>query len=379
MPTENLLDEVTIDDGNEEDKTLSQQVEAAFDAVEKGSGNPPPDKPVAGAKASPDSSDDRPRQPDGKFAPKLAASESTAAPVQRNTAQTPAPSGTASAATRKAPASWSSDPAKWETLDPAIQEYFLKRETEVSAGMQERAERIKSLEERSRSYGELDQVYAPYVQKWAQQGITPAQATKNLLNAQAYIERDPINALLWLQQSTRVDPAHLIAALSQPPAQRQQQAYASAAQQQQQHLVMLQRQIDEMQVAPIRNEIETFKAAPGHEHFALLQPQMHYFVQSGQAPDLQTAYDLALFANPQTRDEAIATRAAAEAKAIRDQEAEQRKAANGARTAQAAQAAQARRAAVTIRGAPRGGTATARVGGKNIFADAEAAYDAVQS
>lgn len=376
MSDENVLDQVPLDEGDEGDLSLTAQVEAAFDAAEKSSTNSASDTPVAGAEASPDKSE-RARQPDGKFAPK-AASESTAPPVQRNTDQTSAPSGTAPAATRKPPASWSADPNAWQSLAPAIQDAFLKRDADASNGIKEYAERIKSLEERTRSYGELDQVYAPYAQKWAQHGLSPAQVTKNLLNAQAYIERDPINALLWLQQSTRVDPAQLIAALSQPPAQRQQHAYAAATQQSQQQMAMLQRRLDDMEIAPIRNEIETFKAAPGHEHFAILQPQMHYFVQSGQAPDLQTAYDLALYSNPQTRDQAIAQRAAAEAKAIRDQEAEQRKAANGVRAAQTAQAAKARGAAVTIRGAPRGGAAApTRVGGKNIYADAEAAYDAI--
>lgn len=377
MADENLLDQVSIDDGDPADQSLTAQVEAAFDAVEKGAGDSKPDKSVEGAKASPETSD-RPRQADGKFAPKSAASESLdAPPVQRKPDQAPTPSGTAQAATRKPPASWSSDPAKWETLDPAIQEYFLKRETEVSSGLQERTERIRQLEERTRSYGELDQVYAPYAQKWAQQGVTPAQVTRNLLNAQAYIERDPINALLWLQQSTRVDPAHLIAALSQPPAQRQQQAYAAATQQSQQQMAVIQRRLDDMEIAPIRSEIETFKAAPGHEHFEALRDQMHYFVTSGQAADLQTAYELALFSNPQTRDQAIAQRADAAAKAIRDKEIEDKKAANGARAAQTAQAAKARGAAVTIRGAPRGGGVPTRITGKNIYADAEAAYDAI--
>lgn len=369
MSDENLLDPISIDDGDPADISLSAQVEAAFDAAEKGNSA---DNPVEAPKdASPDN---RPRQPDGKFAPK-AASESTAPLAQRKLDPTPAPSGTATAATRKPPASWSADPSAWESLAPAIQDAFLKRDADASKGIEEQANRFKTLEERTRSYGEIEQVYAPYAQRWAQQGIAPAQAIKNLLNAQSFIERDPVNALLWLQQTTNVDPARLIAALSQPPAQRQQQAYATAAQQQHQQMVALQRRIDEIEVAPIRSEIETFRANPAHKHFDTLQPMMQMLIERGQAQDLQSAYDLALYANPQTRQEAVAEQAAAQAKTLAEQELERLKAANGLKTQQAAQAAKARSAAVTVRGAPRG--APTRVPGKSIQDDALAAYEAV--
>lgn len=373
-----MSDEEELELDNGEDESLHAAVTAAFEKAEKEPSSSPEKAPkVADASASPEpaSSDARPRAADGKFVPK-GASESTPDAQRKPTPQAPAPSETAPvAATRKPPASWSPDlHSQWNAVPPAIQEAILKREHDAASGIDEKSQRLKAAEERSRSYEELDRTIAPWAQKLAAQG-GPAKGIANLLKAQDYLERDPVNALLWLQQSLRVDPSRLVAALSQNPAQRQQMLVAQATQQQATTLETLQRKIAEMEFAPVKSEIETFRADPAHPHFDVLRPLMHQFVVSGQAEDLATAYDLAMYANPETRKAAIAEQAEAQAKALRDQEAEKAKAAKAQRQTQAQEVSRARSAAVSIRGAPNGG-ALARIPSKTVYADVEAAYDA---
>lgn len=85
-------------------------------------------------------------------------------------------------------------------------------------------------------------------------------------------------------------------------------------------------------------QIESFASDPAHAYFDRLRPMMAALLQSGQAENLDKAYEMALFADPETRALHLAA----------TREAEERK-----RTAAAtAQAQAARNASVSVTGAP---------------------------
>jgi hypothetical protein len=60
------------------------------------------------------------------------------------------------------------------------------------------------------------------------------------------------------------------------------------------------------QKTEIANTIEGFAKAPGHEHFPAVKQLMGHLMKSGQAADMQDAYDKAIWATPSIRSQLMA-------------------------------------------------------------------------
>lgn len=88
----------------------------------------------------------------------------------------------------------------------------------------------------------------------------------------------------------------------------------------------------------IEQQIADFSSKPENVYFETVSPMMASLLSSGQASSLEQAYDMAVYANPETR----ALQLAAQQGAEQSQRSEQEK----------AQAAAARRASVSVTGAP---------------------------
>lgn len=102
--------------------------------------------------------------------------------------------------------------------------------------------------------------------------------------------------------------------------------------QQQETTARMQRQAQEQyatELAQANQEIEAFRAQPGHEHFDSVAAEMEAFLNAGSVTTLDDAYDRAVHANPETRK-------ALEAAAEKERQAQAQKQRDAARKQRAA-------------------------------------------
>lgn len=266
----------------------------------------------------------------------------------------------------RAPMSWSPEAkAAFATLPDAVKAAIAKRETEVDDGFRKKGESLKR-------YEPLDNVIAPYREKWSMRGIDEATAVKQLLAASDWLERNPREALGYLAQQYGVSLGQQ--AQGQPGVQSPQQAQphpqVQTLQQQIQQLESQFRQQTEAQEqarkAELLSQIEAFRNDPANVYFDNVRPHMGALLNSGQAKDLQDAYDQAVWANPETR-----------ALLIKDQEAKRQK---EAQTKAKEKAETARKAGASVTGAPGLGKSVALNGAANnsIRDDILQAYEGLQ-
>lgn len=221
------------------------------------------------------------------------------------------------------PKSWRKELApKYEALDPDIQAEVHRREEDIFKGI----EQYKSKAEAAQSFEAVMQPYMPTIQ---QLGITPQAAVGALMSADHKLrfgtDAQKVAVISELIQNYRVpfDPAN-------PPAQADptQQEIARLNDE----LRSLKQAQEQASLTPYVNAVNAFRTA--HEHYDQLEPQMLALIQAGAAKDLDQAYEQALFAHPELRQQALA----------KQREADQ--------AAEAERVRAARAAAVQVRGAP---------------------------
>jgi hypothetical protein len=192
------------------------------------------------------------------------------------------------------PAAWSAEAkAEWATLPPKAQAIIAAREAEVHKG-------FTRLDE-ERNFGKaMRDTLTPYMANINAVGATPAQAVQSLLNADHILRNGNAQAktqlLGTIAQQYGVDLSQVVAGAPAPDATVQalqrQVADLSA-------YINNQAQTAQQSAASkLMSEIESFKA--DKPHFDTLRPVMASLMESGQANDLQSAYDQAFRAHPTT-------------------------------------------------------------------------------
>jgi hypothetical protein len=327
-------------------------------AIEATSGDPAPviearaPEPVEEPQEAPEqpqAEDGQPRGPDGKFAPKDKAPEAEK-PVEQPEAKAepeqaeeqPKPGKPEKAPTP--PIGWSPQAkAKFAELPDEVKADIAKREREINTVLQEKAERYKPLE----------QVIGPYRDKWAMRGVDDATAVKQLLAASDWLERDPKSALAYLAQQYNIP-------LTQD-APQPQQAQPGAVASQSPELVAVQRQLQELQShilterqTEVVSQVQAFAENPENLYFENVREMMGTLIRSGQAKDLQQAYDMACYANPEIRSLILADQRVKEVKTQQQAEAER--------------AQKAKQAGASVTGAP-GNTIPKTVNGSGSVED----------
>lgn len=235
-----------------------------------------------------------------------------------------------------APRSWTAaEKAEWVAMTPNQRAAVMRRESEVELG-------FTKLDE-DRSFGKsLKEVITPYMPIIQAEGGTPQTAIQALLNT-AYILRTAPAAqktalfhqlaqqygvdLSQPNNTAAVQPNQILAQTQQELAQLKQeiQKQPEVFRQQQENLA-------------VKSQIEAFAADPKNVHYEKLKPLMASLLQSGQAKDLQDAYDKASWVDPDIRSA---------------MNSDQQKAAETQRMADIkAQADKSRKAAVSVRGSP---------------------------
>lgn len=256
------------------------------------------------------------------------------------------------------PKSWKSETKDiWAKLPEDARKVIESREAEVEQG-------FTKLDE-DRNFGKsLKEVIAPYLPIITAEGGTPASAVKDLLNTAYILRTAPIaqkTALFrQLAQQYGVDLTQNNTTTVQPD---------QILRQTQQQLADLQKKIEQQpevfrqqqENLAVKSQIDAFAADPKNTHYEKLKPVMASLLQTGQAKDLQDAYDKASWADPDVRSSILAGQTQAkETQRIADIK---------------AKADNARKKAVSVRGSPGVAQANGAANTNSIREDLEAAFE----
>lgn len=267
----------------ETQNTLRDQLSEALTSVETQAKEvETPVEPVV-EQAEPEK--ERPRDQNGKFAPKQQTQET--APV---TEEKPKPSR---------PSTWKKDYwEKFDALDPELQGYINQRESEYKTGVST----YKAEAERAK---DLNDAIAPFIPDLQKNNINPAQWIRNLGNAhQTLVYGSPAQKYQMFQQLARDYGVDLNAPNQEQPDQSQwlSQQIQSLSQgfndlKQRQEIATLAQQASRQGfVLSESGEIRP-ENPDKYPHFEMVRETMAGLLQAGLAQDLPTAYEKAVRMN----------------------------------------------------------------------------------
>lgn len=255
------------------------------------------------------------------------------------------------------PRSWTAtEKERWKEATPEVRQAILRRETEVEQG-------FTKLDE-DRNFGKsIKEIITPYMPLIQAEGGTPVAAVQSLLNT-AYIMRTAspekkTELFHQLAQQYGVDLKSNAPTVQPDQIVKQLQTQVQQLQQQIQQQPDVFRQQQENQA--LKSQIDAFAADPKNAHYEKLKPVMASLLQSGQATDMQDAYDKASWADPEIRSSILADQ---------QREAEEKRIAEIK-----AKANKSRNTAVSVRGSPSISAPPTNGSGGSISDDLRAAWD----
>ena len=213
-----------------------------------------------------------------------------------------------------APEHWpAADKERFESLGDDHKAWFLDIRKSLETGYQSKFEEVAEYRKERQA---LDGLFQPHDEELALQGTDRVGAIRQLLAAHRSLQSRPGETIAWLAQQYGVD-------LSQATGQEGEVEYQDPAAAHK--LQTLEAQLSHMQ-GHLQNQaqaamterqrstnetIDTFRneVANGaliHPHFDAVRVAMGSLIQSGAAPDLNTAYDMAVWADPTLRADALA-------------------------------------------------------------------------
>lgn len=315
----------------EVETSLEDDLRAAFDAANATIDNDTGEVVETGTESETEAEKaTRERDEHGRFKAKEA-NEPEPAPEQAPEAETPAQPDPYGLAPQYA------GPAikeKWASLDPEVRAEIVKRDQEVH--------RTFTRFDEERNFGKgVKEVVAPFEGLIKSLGAEPVQAIKYLLEGDAALRTGTPEQKAAMFHKLARDYGVQLDGLAQ---QEQQQIdprvetlnQRIARLEHEQNSVIVQRREEEQNT--LNAQIADFASKPEHVYFERVKPVMASLLQNGQADSLEKAYDMAVYADPDTRALHLAA----------EREAEDRK----RTTERTAQAAAARRASPSVQGAP---------------------------
>jgi hypothetical protein len=329
--------------------SIADSLRAAFDASD--TDTTPTDTDTATPR-------DDGRDQRGRFAPKTQPEVSATDPVPDPSAppvEPAAPTATETpvAPSVEAPQHWAAqDRELFGKLPPDGQKFLLDRHKAMEGDYTRRMQEIAPLRKATEHW-------TPYLQ---QIGATPEQAFQALLGMEHTLRTGSPEQKQQALQRLAADYEITLGQTAQPPEDQYQdpavvalnqklaqlEAWKTSREQAEQQY---QRQQQERQQSELQSAITTFETektdtgTPAHPHFEEVKATMAALIGGGQAPDLKTAYDMAVWARPDLRQQLLTAQ----------QDAAVKKAAEEAK----AKALKANTAAASVSGRPVGATAAA--------------------
>jgi len=221
-----------------------------------------------------------------------------------------------------APNHWPKDfAAKFEALEPPAQHMFMERYKDLEGDYTKKTQAIAKYKKRQDAF---DEIMQPFKGDFERAGMDDVGAVRQLLAAHDYLRKDPQNAIAWLANQYGVDTS----AIGNDPAAEDEFADPQVKQLQQQVAQLTgfiqnqQTQQQSHEQASTQSFIDQFAAEtdattgnPAHPHFETVRSVMGSLISSGNATDLKSAYDMAVFANPELRQEELKRVAASQSQA----------------------------------------------------------------
>jgi hypothetical protein len=204
------------------------------------------------------------------------------------------------------PTHWPNDfKEQFNEMDATGQHLFMKRYKDLEGDYTKKTQSLAKYRKRQES---LDQIISPYMGDFERAGMDQIGAVRQLFAAHDYLRKDPKQAIQWLAKNYGVDMSEVgidtaeddyadpqVKALQQQVAQlqgflqNQQQTQMQSVQQNTQSMI---------------DQFAGEKDANGnlkHPHFSEVRDRMGVLIQGNQAPDLPTAYEMAVYADPKLR------------------------------------------------------------------------------
>ena len=190
--------------------------------------------------------------------------------------------------------------------DANVQHQGMDRYTAMEGDYTKKTQALAKYKKRNES---LDEIYGPFRDDFQRAGMDEVAATRQLLAAHKYLREDPQQALKWLAQSYGVDlkAVNDDTAVEDEYADPQMKAMQQQIAQLQGTITNQQQQAQNMQKQEVQAMIDNFQTAKDadgnlkHPHFDVVQNQMSGLISSGVAKDIESAYEMAVYANPETR------------------------------------------------------------------------------
>lgn len=209
---------------------------------------------------------------------------------------------------RPLPKSWKKDMAPlWEKSDPALHEYVYAREADVMRGLQ-------GYQQGHNQWNSLIQPFAPIFQQ--NPDVQPIALMQGLMNTHLQLLNPSMASEKKLEMARGIladygiDLGQAAAAPQNDPLilqlRNEVRALQQAQQTQEQARQNQEQAAHEAGVAQHLSLVQTFATDPKNEFFDEVGNDIFRFIQTGAATDLQSAYDLACYANPAVRVKMLA-------------------------------------------------------------------------
>ena len=206
-----------------------------------------------------------------------------------------------------APKHWPKEEQEiFNAWDANVQHQVMDRYKAMEGDYTKKTQALSKYKKRNEA---LDEIYGPFRDDFQRAGMDEVAATRQLLAAHKYLREDTQQAIKWLAQSYGVDlkAVNDDTAIEDEYADPQMKAMQQQIAQLQGTIQNQQQQAQNMQKQEVQTLIDNFQTAKDedcnlkHPHYEAVQNQMAALVGSGQAKDIAQAYDMAVFANPETR------------------------------------------------------------------------------
>ena len=204
------------------------------------------------------------------------------------------------------PQHWPNDfKEQFEKMDATGQHLFMKRYKELEGDYTKKTQSLAKYRKRQEAF---DEIMKPHMDDFSRAGMDEVGAVRQLLAAHDYLRKDPRQAIQWLAKNYGVDMSEVgidtaedeyadpqVKALQQQVAQLQ-----GFLQNQQQTQMQSVQQNTQSMIDQFAGEKDA-NGNPKHPHFSEVRDRMGVLIQGNQAPDLATAYDMAVYADPKLR------------------------------------------------------------------------------
>tara|TARA_R100000479_G_scaffold128589_1_gene67178 strand:- start:378 stop:1463 length:1086 start_codon:yes stop_codon:yes gene_type:complete len=193
----------------------------------------------------------------------------------------------------------------FEKLPVEAQHLLYDRHKELEGDYTKKTQGVAKYRKRQEAF---DEILKPHMDDFSRAGMDEVGAVRQLLAAHDYLRKDPKQAIQWLAKNYGVDMSEVgmdtaedeyadpqVKALQQQVAQlqgflnQQQQTQMQSVQQDTQSMI---------------DKFASAKDADGnlkYPHFEEVRDRMGVLIQGNQAQDLESAYEMAIYADPKLR------------------------------------------------------------------------------